>query len=483
VKSQPQQHRSAARPQYKLLSLALASCLPFASLTVHGDELEDLKAQIQALSNRLSELEAAKAPKAAAEPTAAVKTDQDGKKMDPAGSNVTLYNNGNTSLKMYGLVEATVSRATNQGPSGQPASGFQVAWFSGNRLGFDVEHGLGFGKDLGMPDLKVISKLESEFELPTGDMDTANVLFNRDAWVGLYSDSLGKLTLGRQNTLTRDFTNTWGDPYGAAEVTTKEGGYSNVNNFKQFIFYSGGPTGTRYNSAIEWKKKFDDDHVVVGAAYAFGSAGAGGSGDVGNGGSIPGDFTNGTAQAVSVAYNHLELADGVVLNANVSYDRGNNHDLISQSEMLGGNIVVGPFRLNAGFGHYTAQQGVNNSAGTRTDTPWTVSMKYTMNQTDFALGYQQMKGKHAGFNGGGKIINPFGNTSGVTTVADGSRNTVYTSVMYHADSQTDFYVAADYLKVTGDWVFGDALGNGNKFGAGQQFKGETELATGVRFKF
>jgi len=32
-------------------------------------------------------------------------------------------------------------------------------------------------------------------------------------------------------------------------------------------------------------------------------------------------------------------------------------------------------------------------------------------------------------------------------------------------------------------VFGDALGNGNKFGAGQPYRSETELATGVRFKF
>ena len=121
-----------------------------------------------------------------------------------------------------------------------------------------------------MPDLQVMAKMESEFELPTGNMDTANVLFNRDAWMGFYAKSLGKLTFGRQNTLTRDFTNNWGDPFGAAATTLKEGGYSNVNNFKQLIFYSGGPNSTRYNSAIEWKKEIDS-HIIAGLGYKFNS--------------------------------------------------------------------------------------------------------------------------------------------------------------------------------------------------------------------
>ena len=181
----------------------------------------------------------------------------------------------------------------------------QVAWFSGNRLGFDADHALAIGEQIGLPGLKVISKLETEFELPTGDMDTSDVFFNRDAWMGFYSDDLGKITIGRQNTLTRDFTASWGDPYGGADVGLKEGGYSNVNNFKQFIFYSGGANGTRLNSAIEWKKKFGD-HIVGGLGFAFGSQGAGGSGDVGNGGSTPGDFKKGQTQEASIAMNSLE---------------------------------------------------------------------------------------------------------------------------------------------------------------------------------
>ncbi|MBD3767513.1 MAG: porin, partial [Gammaproteobacteria bacterium] len=184
-------------------------------------------------------------------------------------------------------------------------NGFQTAWFSGNRWGFDIDHDLGNG-------LKAISKLESEFELPSGAFDTSNTIFNRDAWLGLQSDAIGKLTFGRQNTLTRDFTQTWGDPYGTSEVTLKEGGYTNVNNFKQLILYSGSGDGTRMDSSIVWKKRLDD-HWLVGLAHSFGFQGAGGSGGLGagygaitpgyagngQGGPVPGDAKNGATNEAS----------------------------------------------------------------------------------------------------------------------------------------------------------------------------------------
>jgi hypothetical protein len=37
--------------------------------------------------------------------------------------------------------------------------------------------------------------------------------------------------------------------------------------------------------------------------------------------------------------------------------------------------------------------------------------------------------------------------------------------------------------VDGGWVLGDAQGNGNKFGAGQAYNSETEVAVGARYKF
>jgi predicted porin len=495
LKSIEPNHRPRFKKLASPLALAIAAALPLATVPVHADELSELKAQIQTLSKRLSDLEAkdqaakAAAPAAAAAAPApapkpvplALTTDQNGLPLDPSVNSITLYTNSNTSLRLYGIIEPTLSRTNHQTASGGTATGFQVSWFSGNRLGFDAMHALKLGEQFGMPDLKVIAKLESEFELPTGNMDTGNVFFNRDAWAGFYSEDLGKITFGRQNTLTRDFTQNWGDAYGTPEVTLKEGGYSNVNNFKQFIFYSAAATGTRVNSGIEWKKKWGA-HWLTGLGYAFGSGGGGGSGDVGNGGSVPGDFTKGTNQAVSVAYNSLAVG-GALLNLNASYDHANVADLAHKSELFGGNVLYGPFRLNAGVVHYTAQQGAGGSAGDRSDNSWTISGSYRPNKTEFALGYVRMKGSHAGFNAGGNTLNPMGNTSGVTTVADGAKGTTFGSIMYHADSQTDFYVAADHFNVSGGWVLGDAQGNGNHYGVGHTYQGDLELATGVRFKF
>ena len=469
------------------------------SQPVFADEITDLRAEIaaqkateaaqkarlDALEQRLNAMQTQPVAAAPLPPVAraqALTTDQNGMPVDPAASGVALYNNANTSLRMYGLIEGTLSHVNHQTAAGGTTNGFQTAWFSGNRLGFDADHALAIGEQIGLPGLKVISKLETEFELPTGNMDTANVFFNRDAWLGLYSDDLGKLTFGRQNTLTRDFTQSWGDPYGSADVTLKEGGYSNVNNFKQFIFYSGSANGTRVNSGVEWKKKFGD-HIVAGLGYAFGSGGAGGSGDVGNGGSTPGDFSNGTTQAASLAANSLAVGPGL-LGVNVSYARANVADLIHQSTLLGGNFRVGMFRVNAGIAHYTAQQGLDNSMGTRTDNSWTVSMSLLPTSgLEFDLGYQEMKGKNAGFNGGGVTLNAFGNTAGVVATADGAKKTLYGSLVYHVDRQFDVYIAADDFKVTGGWVVGDAQGNGMHFGSGNPFNSEVEFAVGARYKF
>jgi predicted porin len=480
-----------------MLHLAIVACFA-AAAPAFADELSDLKAEIaaqkkaaaeqaarlDALERKLNATLAGQVqPAAAPQPVPiALKTDQNGNPLNPSANGVSLYNDANTDLHIYGLIEATGSRSTNQAPNGSPATGFQVAWFSGNRLGFDADHAIpGLGAALGFADLKVISKLETEFELPTGDMDTKDVFFNRDAWVGFYAADLGKLTFGRQNTLTRDFTQNWGDAYGTSDVTLKEGGYSNVNNFKQFIFYSGSANGTRVNSGIDWKKLWGD-HWVTGLAYSFGSGGAGGSGDVGNGGSIPGDFTKGTTQAASVAYNRLVIGPGF-FDLNLSYDRANVADLIHESTLFGGNYVLGAVRINGGLVHYTAQQGQDNKAGTRTDNSWTTSISFQPGMTEYDLGYVVMKGDNAGFNGGGNILNPFGNTSGVTKTANGAKHTEFASIIYHADRQLDLYLVADHFDVTGGWTIGDAQGNGNHFGAGSPFKGETELGAGFRYKF
>ena len=175
------------------------------------------------------------------------------------------------------------------------------------------------------------------------------VLFNRDAWVGVTSAELGKLTFGRQNAIGRDpiASAIYGDPYGPAAPSLEEGGYSNNNNFKQLIFYAGSASGTRLNNGVVWKKGFDNG-LFGGAFNVAGFA---------------------TAAKVAAQTNH--------------------------AYSIGGNYTVGPVRLNAGLFHYTAQQA---ALGDRKDNAYTVSAKLAPagSSLDYELGYQNMKATATG---------------------------------------------------------------------------------------
>jgi predicted porin len=362
------------------------------------------------------------------------------------GNGVTATH-GPNSATLYGLIDMTLIGRTHDDAKGNHVFSPEVAWFSGNRWGLTGVHSTG-----GPDDLSVIFKLESEFESQTGDMDTPGVLFNRDAWLGVQSKSLGRLTFGRQNALARDpaASATYGDPYGPARANLEEGGYTNNNDFKQLIFYAGSATGTRYDRGVVWKK--DWGHLISGIGYQFGD--------------VPGSFNTGTTITGSLAYNgpNFTLA-GFATHANIA-------NLSHNTQSIGGNVQVSPLlRLNAGYYHYTAEQG---ALGQRRDNAWTVSTKITpAGKFDYELGYQVMSAHNAGLTGAGFVQNAYSDTSGIAATASGNRKTVYGSAFYHLDKQTEFYLAADHLGTTGGYLAAQAHG----------FRSQTEFGLGMRYKF
>ena len=427
---------------------ALAACQP-----VFADEIADLKAEIaaqkqaaeaqrqrlDALEQRLSGVQQQQA--ATATPVPATGTPMgvsfkqgEGATLTAAGASVTLY----------GLFDVTLSHANHANAAGDGLTTARVAWFSGNRWGLTGK------RPMGESGVNVIFRLESEFESQTGAQDTAGVLFNRDAWVGVQSDTIGKLTFGRQNAVARDISGIYGDPYGAATASTDEGGYTNNNNFKQLIFYAGSATGTRMDNGVVWKKAFDSG-LVAALGYQFGG--------------IAGDFSNGTTETVALAYNGGTLnVAGYATSAKVA-------GLSDRSYSIGGNYTVGAVRLNAGAFRYNGEQG---ALGDRKDTAYTVSAKFApAGKMDYELGYQVMKADNAAVNGGGNVLNAFANASTAKATATGSRSTLYGSVFYHFDKITEVYIAADYLK----------LKDGYKVGVTNGFTSQTELALGLRTRF
>lgn len=430
---------------------ALAACQP-----VFADEISDLKAEIaaqkqaaeaqrqrlDALEQRLSGVQQQQQQQAAATspaptggaPMGVSFKQGEGATLTAAGASVTLY----------GLIDVTLSHANHANAAGDGLTTARVAWFSGNRWGLTGKRPMG---DSGV---NVIFRLESEFESQTGAQDTAGVLFNRDAWVGVQSDTIGKLTFGRQNAVARDISGIYGDPYGAAAASTDEGGYTNNNNFKQLIFYAGSATGTRMDNGVVWKKAFNGG-LVAALGYQFGG--------------IAGDFSNGTTGTAALAYNGGAFnVAGYATSAKVA-------GLSDRSYSIGGNYTVGSVRLNAGAFRYNGEQG---ALGDRKDTAYTVSAKFApAGKMDYELGYQVMKADNAAVNGAGNVLNAFANASAAKAIVTGSRSTLYGSVFYHFDKITEVYIAADYLK----------LKDGYKVGVTNGFTSQTELALGLRTRF
>lgn len=359
------------------------------------------------------------------------------------------FQSGTNSVTLYGLLDITITHVNHANAAGDARTSYQPApWFSGSRWGLTGNHDLGDGS-------RAIFRLESEFITNTGEEDSAGVLFGRDAWAGFESSALGKLTFGRQNAVGRDFAAGYLDPYGAAKASTAEGGGTNTNNFKQLIFYAGSATGTRYDRGVVWKKAFEGG-LVAGLGYQFGG--------------VAGSFPTGSTKTAALGYNAGAFnVAGFANTANVA-------NLTHNSFSIGGNYTVGPFRVNTGYFRYLAEQGALNAAGKRHDKAATVSASFTPGLFDYELGYQIMSANNAGITGTGtsaNVLNAFANTSAVTATASGRRKTLYGSVFYHLDRQTEVYAVVDRLTMTGGYRQGSAFG----------FTDQTEFGVGMRYRF
>ena len=442
------------------LALALAAAL-LLSPTAHAQSAADLmQAAERAMAAATQAMKAAEEARAAAvqaqqalaqAQAAAANANAKPAPMPAAASDGNLtFTSGANDVTLYGLIDVTISKVNHVNAAGDSRVSYHSApWFSGSRWGMLGRRSLGDG-------LRAIFRLEGEFVTNDGSEDAAGILFGRDAWAGLESDTYGKFSFGRQNALGRDIAAGYLDPYGAAKASTNEGGGTNTNNFKQMIFYAGSATGTRYDRGMVWKKAFDNG-LVAGLGYQFGG--------------VAGAFNTGSTKSAALAYNAgpLNIA-GFINSANVA-------NLAHDSYSIGGNYTVGMVRVNAGYFHYSAEQGANNALGKRTDKAYTLSASFAPGgKLDYQLGYQVMDASNAGITGAGataNVLNAYADTSGVTATTSGKRKTLYGSVFYHFDKQTDLYLAADRLSLTD--------GYRQKSTAG--FLDQTEFGVGLRLRF
>jgi predicted porin len=411
----------------KLTTLAsLAAVLTAGSLP--AQEL-DLKAELAKQSARIAELE---------KKTANAKVDAGPIKF-PA------------ELTPYILIDTSFVSKSNATADGRTKFDMATPWLSGSRWGLkgDIKTNI--------EGLSVIYKLESEYTTADGAMDTPGVIFNRDAWVGFKSESLGQITIGRQNTLARDFAVIYGDPFKEARINYDEGGWTNTNNFKQLIYFAASVDGTRVNKGITWKKVADNGWAF-GAAYNLTSTESNTS------------TKNSTAE-VALGYNAERW------HASTFHSEANNNGFSQKSTGIGGNIIATRWlRLNAGYFVYSSEQGFGNPD--RKDSAYTVSGTI---QTDpkwsYHLGYQKMKGTDAEVNTSGNWTNPFSTATLTANKATGSKDTLYGLVMRHLSKRMEAYAGFDLMKLHDGYKLSGTL---NTLPTGHD--SQTELVLGIRIR-
>jgi predicted porin len=153
-----------------------------------------------------------------------------------------------TNVTIYGLVDAGL--VSERGGSAGTVTKVTSGIGSQSRLGFKGTEDLGNG-------LSAIFQLETGYKIDDGSLDSANTIFNRQAFVGLKSKDAGTLTLGRQYTMLYNAMSQVADPFGA--------GYA--GSIKNLFAAKG--ANTRTSNAIVYATPSFDGFSVE-AQYALG---------------------------------------------------------------------------------------------------------------------------------------------------------------------------------------------------------------------
>lgn len=170
-----------------------------------------------------------------------------------------------SSLKVYGVVDASVRNVSNQNSAGDSLTSVGNGLLQGNRLGFKGQEELGNG-------LKAVFQLESGFGIGDGKSAQNGALFSRVATVGLSDSTYGTLNVGRQNNLAYD-TLIATDVYGVANNIAIAGYQSTLsglrwdNSLKYTNKYSGFNYGAQYASGNQTGSGTKNSGYALSAGY------------------------------------------------------------------------------------------------------------------------------------------------------------------------------------------------------------------------
>ncbi|WP_211442667.1 porin [Collimonas humicola] len=306
-----------------------------------------------------------------------------------------------TNVSIYGLIDTGIEYVNHANAGKDSLLRLSSGAMNTSRIGFRGSEDLGGG-------LKAVFQLENGFKTDTGEFDSAGVLFNRQANVGL-EGGFGRVVLGRSFTTTYDFILPF-DPMGYSAQ------YSWVT--------SAGATGgrkdgmpTNLQNIVKYQGKFGD--FKLGATYGFGETAGSASDsakyDLGVGYesgpfriALTYDRVNGAAaSAASSAYDKatsIHLAGNYQLGSNLSMSLGyrnykktlasNAPDLRSDFFWGGASYKATPAVTLIGAIYY---QNIKNVASGKDADPimYSVRGKYALSKrTDLYLSAAYAKAKN-----------------------------------------------------------------------------------------
>ncbi|MBB3261045.1 putative porin [Paraburkholderia bannensis] len=354
-----------------------------------------------------------------------------------------------SSVTLYGLVDAGIAYTNNVGGSGRVA--LASGNISGSRFGLKGAEDLGGG-------LKAIFLLENGFSVNNGQLGQNSRMFGRQAYVGLSSNAFGTLTLGRQYDDVVDFVS----PLSATAGTFGDSGFAHPydnDNLQHSV---------RFNNSVKYTS-LNYDGFKFGGMYAFSN-------------STGFAVSRAYSAAASYTYGPLTAAAGYLQTNGSGSKTGttftNTAGAVDQAEVKG-NLTSDVQR--------TAAAGVNYAFG-----PAVVGFVYSHSQyqgtSAFGLSSGSVRFDNYEVNGmynitpalkaGVSYTYTDGHLNGATSYgADPKWNQVNAITRYSLSKRTEIYAEAMYQHATGNKNVANMYNSGGASSTGNQVMGAVGMLT------
>ncbi|MFG5776222.1 porin [Comamonas sp. J-3] len=270
-----------------------------------------------------------------------------------------------TSVTLYGIADAGYVRVSNV--KGDSRQGIDSGWLQPSRFGFRGSEDLGGG-------LRAIFTLESGVNIDTGANTSSTSFFNRQAFVGLTSNSLGTLTLGRQYTLIFDNlfqisgSPAFGFSGGAVDGLALPG--SSAGRFDNTL------GGTRIDNSIKYTSATASG-IQLNAMTGFGE--------------IAGSSSAKQLWAIGAKYKQGPVYAGLSYQIQKCAEQGGCTTAKDNDKLfaIGGGYDFGPAKL---FAIFTRENNAKNIKNTDGDTAQVI-VQIPVGNWLFGAGYQQLNDK------------------------------------------------------------------------------------------